>query len=96
MNRWAVFTDLDGTLLDATTFDLEPARPMLDRLRDANVHVVPVTSKTFDEVEPLARERDELLVVAFRLSSIANSFHSLGGAVKTAEPIRRRLQRPAR
>jgi mannosyl-3-phosphoglycerate phosphatase len=56
MNRWAVFTDLDGTLLDGTTFDLEPARPALDRLREANVPVIPVTSKTFEEVEPLARE----------------------------------------
>lgn len=56
MNRWAIFTDLDGTLLDGSTFDLEPARPMLDRLRLANVPVVPVTSKTFDEVEPLARD----------------------------------------
>lgn len=56
MNRWAVFTDLDGTLLDGTTFDLEPARPALERLRLANVPVVPVTSKTFDEVEPLARD----------------------------------------
>lgn len=56
MNRWVVFTDLDGTLLDGTTFDLEPARPTLDRLRAANVPVVPVTSKTFAEVEPLARE----------------------------------------
>jgi mannosyl-3-phosphoglycerate phosphatase len=56
MTRWAVFTDLDGTLLDGSTFDLEPARPMLDRLRMANVPVVPVTSKTFDEVEPLARD----------------------------------------
>lgn len=56
MIQWAVFTDLDGTLLDGSTFDLEPARPMLDRLRLANVPVVPVTSKTFDEVEPLARD----------------------------------------
>jgi mannosyl-3-phosphoglycerate phosphatase len=56
MSRWAVFTDLDGTLLDGATFDLEPARPMLERLRAAHVPVVPVTSKTFDEVEPLARD----------------------------------------
>jgi mannosyl-3-phosphoglycerate phosphatase len=56
MIRWAVFTDLDGTLLDSTTFDFEPARPTLDRLRAANVPVIPVTSKTFDEVEPLVRE----------------------------------------
>jgi mannosyl-3-phosphoglycerate phosphatase len=56
MNRWAVFTDLDGTLLDGTTFDFEPARPALERLRMANVPVIPVTSKTFDEVESLARD----------------------------------------
>ena len=56
MNRWAVFTDLDGTLLDSTTFDFEPARSVLERLRRAHVPVVPVTSKTFDEVELLARD----------------------------------------
>lgn len=73
MNRWAVFTDLDGTLLDATTFDLEPARPMLDRLRDANVPVVPVTSKTFDEVEPLARD------LGFRHALIVESGGGIAG-----------------
>ena len=73
MNRWAVFTDLDGTLLDATTFDLEPARPMLDRLRGANVPVVPVTSKTFDEVEPLARE------LGFRHALIVESGGGIAG-----------------
>ncbi|MDP9190596.1 MAG: HAD-IIB family hydrolase [Acidobacteriota bacterium] len=56
MIRWAVFTDLDGTLLDSATFDFEPARPMLERLRAAKVPVIPVTSKTFDEVEPLVPE----------------------------------------
>jgi len=62
---WAVFTDLDGTLLDSTTFDFEPARPTINRLRKAGVPVVPVTSKTFDEVEPLADDlalRDALIV----------------------------------
>lgn len=73
MNRWAVFTDLDGTLLDATTFDLEPARPMLERLRGANVPVVPVTSKTFDEVEPLARE------LGFRHALIVESGGGIAG-----------------
>jgi mannosyl-3-phosphoglycerate phosphatase len=73
MNRWAVFTDLDGTLLDATTFDLEPARATLDRLRSANVPVVPVTSKTFDEVEPLARE------LGFRHALIVESGGGIAG-----------------
>ncbi len=48
-----VFTDLDGTLLDATTYGWEPARETLARLKAAGVPVVPVTSKTRAEVEPL-------------------------------------------
>ena len=31
----AVLFDLDGTLLDSSTFDLEPTRPMLDRVKEA-------------------------------------------------------------
>lgn len=56
MRRWAIFTDLDGTLLDHADFRYDEARGILGRLRDAGVPVVPVTSKTFDEVEPLANE----------------------------------------
>ena len=56
MRKWIVFTDLDGTLLDADTFGLEPARPILRRLREAGIPLVPVTSKTLAEVVPLAAE----------------------------------------
>jgi mannosyl-3-phosphoglycerate phosphatase len=51
-----VFTDIDGTLADAGTFDLTPARPILRRLRAAGVPVVPVTSLTLAEMEPIARQ----------------------------------------
>jgi mannosyl-3-phosphoglycerate phosphatase len=54
LRQWMILTDLDGTLLDALTFTFEPARPMLRRLLEADVPIVPVTSKTFAEVRPLA------------------------------------------
>jgi mannosyl-3-phosphoglycerate phosphatase len=53
-----VFTDLDGTLLDATTYRFEAARPALDRLRERDIPLVICTSKTRAEVEPLRKDLD--------------------------------------
>ena len=49
-----VFTDLDGTLLDSRDFSFEAALPTLRRLRELAVPVIPVTSKTLAEIEPLS------------------------------------------
>jgi mannosyl-3-phosphoglycerate phosphatase len=46
-----IFTDLDGTLLDAETYSYEPAGPALERLRETGSPLVLVTSKTRAEVE---------------------------------------------
>ncbi|MCE5311259.1 MAG: HAD-IIB family hydrolase [Acidobacteriales bacterium] len=46
-----LFTDLDGTLLDARTYSFEAARPALDTLRQKGVPLVICTSKTRAEVE---------------------------------------------
>jgi mannosyl-3-phosphoglycerate phosphatase len=54
--RLALFTDLDGTLLDATTYRYGVTRSALDRLREYTVPVVICTSKTKAEVEPLRKE----------------------------------------
>lgn len=54
--RIAVFTSLDGTLLDCQTFDAGPARDVVRELHAAGVPIVPVTVMTLDEVEPLARD----------------------------------------
>lgn len=51
-----VFTDLDGTLLDRTTYSCAPAEASLERLRRLGIPVVLVTSKTRAEVTAL-RER---------------------------------------
>lgn len=47
----AVFSDLDGTLLDHDTYDWAPARPALDRLKRTGTPCILVTSKTRAEVE---------------------------------------------
>ena len=46
-----VFTDLDGTLLDAATYSFEAAEPALREIRAAGVPLIVVTSKTRTETE---------------------------------------------
>jgi mannosyl-3-phosphoglycerate phosphatase len=53
-----VFTDLDGTLLDETSYAWSPAQPALDALRRAGAIVVLASSKTRAEMVLLARELD--------------------------------------
>jgi mannosyl-3-phosphoglycerate phosphatase len=50
-----VFTDLDGTLLDHDSYSAEAARPALEQLQQNGIPVIPVTSKTFAELEILSR-----------------------------------------
>ncbi len=46
-----VFTDLDGTLLDAESYSFDAARPALERLRELRIPLILATSKTRAEVE---------------------------------------------
>ena len=48
-----VLSDLDGTLLDHTTYAFDAVRAALERLHDARVPLVVCTSKTRTEVEPI-------------------------------------------
>lgn len=48
-----VFTDLDGTLLDSSTYSFEAAREALDQLRARSIPIAIVSSKTQAEIEPL-------------------------------------------
>lgn len=52
----AVFTAIDGTLLDARTFEAGANRAAIARLLDANVPVIPVSVMTLDELAPIAAE----------------------------------------
>jgi len=64
-SSWVVFTDLDGTLLDHSSYSFEAARPALEGLRARRIPVVPCTSKTRAEVEEIRtrlRNRDPFVV----------------------------------
>ncbi len=55
-HRVAVFTSVDGTLLDARTFDAGESRAAVSRLNAANIPVIPVSVMTLEEVAPIAEE----------------------------------------
>lgn len=57
LNQWLVFTDMDGSLLDHHNYHFDDAVPTLTTLKQHNIPVIPVTSKTQAEVELL---RDSL------------------------------------
>jgi len=48
-----IFTDLDGTLLNSETYRYQAALPTLAKLKQVGIPVIPVTSKTRQEVEQL-------------------------------------------
>lgn len=47
--RYILFSDLDGTLLDARTFDCEAARPALEGLKVRGIPLILMTSKSAEE-----------------------------------------------
>ena len=49
-NSWLIFTDLDGTLLDANTYAFNEALPAIQFLKTKHIPVIPCTSKTHLEV----------------------------------------------
>jgi mannosyl-3-phosphoglycerate phosphatase len=51
MRTFVVFSDLDGCLLDRATYDVGPARPVLDLLKRQRIPLVLCSSKTEAEVE---------------------------------------------
>lgn len=62
---YLIFTDLDGTLLNAETYDYQAALPVLAALFQRGIPVIPVTSKTRAEVEDLRQSlglRDPFVV----------------------------------
>ena len=52
---WILFTDLDGTLLDAGTYSWDAARPALERLEALAIPWILCTGKTRAELAPLRR-----------------------------------------
>jgi mannosyl-3-phosphoglycerate phosphatase len=58
MPNLIVFTDLDGSLLDGTTYSYKAATPALTALREQGIPLVLVSSKTRAEMEPLRQRLD--------------------------------------
>ncbi|WP_371188304.1 HAD-IIB family hydrolase [Thalassotalea maritima] len=58
MSQYIIATDLDGTLLDHTTYKFHKAAPALEHCDKANIPVIFNTSKTFGETERLAKVLD--------------------------------------
>lgn len=50
-----VFTDLDGTLLDAETYSFEPALPALEMLKEKSIPLIFCSSKTRAEIEAVQK-----------------------------------------
>jgi len=75
-SRLMVFTDLDGTLLDHHSYDVEPALPALQRLRALTIPVVLTSSKT----------AEELAVHHQRLGLVAPFVFENGGGIATPSP----------
>jgi mannosyl-3-phosphoglycerate phosphatase len=65
MPHYVVFTDLDGSLLDARTSSWDAAAPALQALRARGIPLILVSSKSRAEIEPLRRRlqhRDPFIV----------------------------------
>ena len=58
IEMYIIFTDLDGTLLDSDTYSFEGAGEVLACIREQNLPLVTVTSKTAEEVKHIIRERN--------------------------------------
>lgn len=56
MLQMIIFTDLDGTLLDAATYSYQEAQETLELLRGRDVPLILASSKTRAEIEPLRYE----------------------------------------
>ena len=54
--NYLVFTDMDGTLLDHHSYSFQPAVPMLEKLAQHDIPVIPNTSKTFAELMTLREQ----------------------------------------
>jgi mannosyl-3-phosphoglycerate phosphatase len=55
-HRIGVFTAMDGTLLDARTFDPGEARAAVQKLTAADIPVVPMSLMTLAEIAPIAAD----------------------------------------
>ena len=56
--KYIIFTDMDGTLIDHNTYSYEAALPALEQIRTNNIPLIFCTSKTRAELEIYCRRLD--------------------------------------
>lgn len=56
--KYVIFTDLDGTLLNHEDYSFEEAKPSLEYIKENNIPLIFTTSKTKNECEILQKEMD--------------------------------------
>lgn len=58
MKKFVIFTDLDGTLLDYSTYSFEKALPALQLLKKKDIPIIICSSKTKKEIEYYRKKLD--------------------------------------
>ncbi|WP_073956643.1 mannosyl-3-phosphoglycerate phosphatase [Thalassospira sp. TSL5-1] len=90
-----VFTDLDGTLLDHDDYSWEAARPALMRLRENNIPLLAISSKTLAELRGL-NARHHLFAGLIGenggVIEIGSDLHQPGPATQTIDDARSAIE----
>lgn len=89
----AVFTDLDGTLLDHDSYSYAPALPALDALKARGLPLVLASSKTAAEIAPLRTElgREECPAIVENGAGVLAAFAAPGADMAAYGRLRRAL-----
>lgn len=91
----AIFTDLDGTLLDHDTYSWTDARPALDRLKQLSIPLIAVSSKTLAELEYLNQTADlfdGLIGENGSVVALRNDVEHFGPSPETIDRARQEIQ----
>lgn len=68
--NYLIFTDLDGTLLDHETYKFDEAKEMLDFIKQNDIPLIIVTSKTKDEVIELQKNSKFLILLLSKMVQV--------------------------
>ncbi|MEW6067625.1 MAG: HAD-IIB family hydrolase [Nitrospirota bacterium] len=58
MKKFIIFTDLDGTLLDSSTYSFEKALPAIELIKEKDIPLIICSSKTRKEIEHYRKKFD--------------------------------------
>src|SRR5688500_17832726 len=84
--RLAVFTSVDGTLIDPRTFDGDASAALIRRLVAGGVAVIPVSVMTLDEIAPIARKLGLRTAMIIEAGGAIARWGSRGWAVEPCGP----------